>query len=61
MPKFITKKYLISVREDILIYFLPLAHRRRKVKNIGEGGQGLEYWGPRGGGGQIPSRHMTLF
>ena len=23
------------------------------------GGQGLEYWGGQGGGGQIPSRHMT--
>ena len=26
-------------------------HRRRKVKNIGGGGQGLEYWG---GGGKFP-------
>ena len=37
-------------------------HRRRNVniKNIGGGeGQGLEYWGSKGGGGggQIPSRH----
>ena len=23
------------------------------------GGQRLEHWGAKGGGGQIPSRHMT--
>ena len=36
------------------------SHRRRKVENIGGGGQGLEFWGGGGArGGQIPSRHMT--
>ena len=39
------------------LYYYKL-HRRRKVSNI-EGGQGLEYWAGQGGGGQIPSRHMT--
>ena len=28
-------------------------HRRRKVLNIGVGGQGSEYWGGGGGGGQV--------
>ena len=43
-------------------------HRRRKVKNIGGGVQGLEYCGGGGGGGgkggqggQFPSRHMTSY
>ena len=36
-----------------------IIHRRRKVKNIGGGGQGLEFRGGGQGGGQIPSRHMT--
>ena len=35
--------------ESLLSEDLPYSHRRRKVSNIG-GGQGLEYWGAKGGG-----------
>ena len=39
------------------------AHRRRKVKNIGElgGGQGLEYWGwGQGGGANSQQAHNVI-
>ena len=31
-----------------------------KFRILEGGGQGLEYWGAKGGGGQIPSRHTRL-
>ena len=34
-------------------------HRRRKVKNIG-GGQGLEYWGAKGGPNSQQAHDVVL-
>ena len=36
------------------------AHRRRKVKNIGGGGQGLEYWGAKGGPNSQQAHDVAL-
>ena len=38
-------KNTLSLLLNLSIY----GHRRRKVKNIGGGGQGLEYWGGQAG------------
>ena len=42
-----------------------LSHRRRKVKNIwggggGEGGQGLEYWGAKGGANSQQAHDVVM-
>ena len=39
--------------------FLFIGVGRFRILGGGGGGQGLEYWGAKGGGGQIPCRHMT--
>ena len=49
----------LDMYSRFLCYRGSCLHRRRKVKNIGGGDQGLEYWGAKGG--QIPSRHMTSY
>ena len=43
--------------QPFILALIANEHRRRKVKNNGGGGQGLEYWGVKGG--RFPSRHMT--